>query len=251
VSGELSGPKIVIATLLLFCRIGACMMIVPGVGNSQIPTQVRVFVAVASTLALSPLLIDKAHVDSLDPIPLTRLIVGELLIGGVIGVLARMFFSALETLAFVTASLLSLANPFGVEVEQSQSLPPLATIVTLGATTMIFVANFHWQIVIALVDSYHAIPFGSAFDARRSLVEIGDVLGQSFLVGVRVAAPFFLYSVIVNFAMALINRVTPQIAIFFIAPPFIVAGGVLLLYFTIRGQIAEFMAAFSSWLGSG
>ncbi len=250
-SGELSGPKIVIATLLLFCRIGACMMIVPGVGNSQIPTQVRVFVAVASTLALSPLLIDKAHVDSLDPIPLTRLIVGELLIGGVIGVLARMFFSALETLAFVTASLLSLANPFGVEVEQSQSLPPLATIVTLGATTMIFVANFHWQIVIALVDSYHAIPFGSAFDARRSLVEIGDVLGQSFLVGVRVAAPFFLYSVIVNFAMALINRVTPQIAIFFIAPPFIVAGGVLLLYFTIRGQIAEFMAAFSSWLGSG
>ena len=250
-TGELSGPKIVIAVLLLFCRIGACMMIVPGVGNSQIPTQVRVFVAVASTLALAPLLIDQAHVDSLDPIPMTRLIVGELLTGGVIGVLARMFFSALETLAFVTASLLSLANPFGVEVEQSQSLPPLASIVTLGATTMIFVANVHWQIVIALVDSYHAIPFGSAFDARRSLAEIGDVLGQSFLVAVRVAAPFFLYSVIVNFAMALINRVTPQIAIFFIAPPFIVSGGVLLLYFTIRGQIAEFMAAFSSWLGSG
>lgn len=250
-SGELAGPKIVFATLLLFCRIGACLMIAPGVGNSQVPTQVRVFVAVGATLALTPLLIGEAHVGELDPIPMTRLIVGELLVGGVIGVLARLFFSALETLAYAASSLLGLANPFGVEVDQSQSLPPLSSILTLGATTMIFVANFHWQIVIALVDSYRAIPFGSAFDSRRSLAEMGDVLSQSFLVAVRVAAPFFLYSVIVNFAMALINRVTPQIAIFFIAPPFVVAGGIVLLYFTVRGQIAEFMAAFSSWLGSG
>jgi flagellar biosynthetic protein FliR len=247
----LSGPQIVFAVLLLLCRIGTCLMLAPGVGNSQIPTQVRVFVAVGATLALTPLLIDKAHVGELDPIPMMRLIVGELLVGGAIGALARLFFSALETLAYASSSLLGLGNPFGVEVDQNQSLPPLSTIVTLGATTMIFVANFHWQIVIALVDSYRAMPFGSAFDARRSLAEIGDVLGQSFLIAVRVAAPFFLYSIIVNFAMALVNRVTPQIAIFFIAPPFVVAGGIVLLYFTIRGQIAEFMAAFSGWLGSG
>lgn len=56
---------------------------------------------------------------------------------------------------------------------------------------------------------------------------------------------------IANFAMALINRVSPQVAIFFIAPPFVVAGGVALIYFTIRGQVAQFMAAFSAWLGSG
>jgi flagellar biosynthesis protein FliR len=247
----MAGPKIVFAALLLFCRIGACLMIAPGVGGSQIPVQVRLFAAVGATLALAPMLIDKAHVGALDPITMSRLVACELLAGGVIGVLARLFFSALETLAYAAASLLSLANPFGVEVDQLQDTPPLATLITLGATTMIFVADFHWQIVIALVDSYRAIPFGSAFDARRSLGEIGDVLGQSFLVAVRVASPFFLYSVIVNFAMALINRVTPQIAIFFIAPPFIVGGGVILLYFTIRGQVGEFMAAFSSWLGSG
>lgn len=247
----MTGPAIVFATLLLFCRIGACLMIAPGVGGSQIPAQVRLFAAVGATLALAPMLLDQARVGDLDPIGMSRLIVAELLTGSVIGVLARLFFSALETLAFAAATLLSLANPFGVEVDQLQQTPPLATLITLGATTMIFVANFHWQIVIALIDSYRAIPFGSAFDARRSLTEIGDVLGQSFLVAIRVASPFFLYSVIVNFAMALINRVTPQIAIFFIAPPFIVGGGIFLLYLTIRGQVSEFMAAFSSWLGSG
>ena len=62
------------------------------------------------------------------------------------------------------------------------------------------------------------------------------MLGQSFLVAIRVASPFFLYSVIANFALTLINRVTPQIAMFFIAPPFVVAGGLVLLYFVVRAR---------------
>jgi flagellar biosynthetic protein FliR len=251
--GALPASHIVFAALLLFCRIGACLMIAPGIGNSQIPAQVRLFVVVGATLALTPMLLDRveAHADGQDPIGMTKLIAMELLVGGLIGVLARLFFSALETLAFAAATMLGLSNPFGVEVDQNQPLPPLANLLTLGATAMIFVADFHWQIIIGLIDSYRVLPFGAAFDARRGIAEIGDVLAQSFLIAARIASPFFLYSVIVNFAMALINRVTPAIAVFFIAPPFIVSGGLALVYFTIRGQIGEFMAAFSGWLGSG
>jgi flagellar biosynthesis protein FliR len=245
-----SGPTLIFSVLLLFCRIGACLMIAPGVGNTQIPAQIRLFVALAVTLALTPMLLGQIKVDDLGPIAMARLVVFELLIGGSIGAMARLFFSALESLAFAAATMLGLANPFGFEVDQSASMPPLATLLTLGATALIFVADFHWQIVIAICDSYRALPFGGVFEARRSLADIGGVLGQSFLIAVRVAAPFFLYSVVVNFAFALINRVTPAVAIFFIAPPFIAAGGLVMLYFAIRGQISEFMAAFSQWLGS-
>jgi flagellar biosynthetic protein FliR len=244
---------VVVSILLLLCRIGACLMIAPGVGNTQIPSQIRVFVVVGATLALAPMLLDRveAPAHDSDPVGLARLIVMELLIGGAIGTLARLFVSALETLAVAAATMLGLANPFGVEVDQNQAMPPLASLLALGATAMIFVADLHWQIVIGLIDSYRAIPFGAAFDTRRGIAEIGDVLGQSFMIAARIAAPFFLYSVVVNFAMALVNRVTPQIAVFFIAPPFIAGGGLVLLYFTIRGQVSEFVAAFSSWLGSG
>jgi flagellar biosynthetic protein FliR len=247
-----SGSAILFTVFLLFCRIGGCLMIAPGVGNTQIPVQIRVFVAVAVTLALTPALFDMASgAAKHDPIGMTRDIVFELLTGGALGTLARMFFSALETLSFAAATLLGLANPFGVEVDQSQSLPPLSTLIALGATALIFVADFHWQIVIAIVDSYRTLPIGSEFDTRRSLADVGAVLGQSFLIAVRVASPFFLYSVIVNFAMALINKATPQIAIFFIAPPFIAGGGLALLYLVIRGQVGQFMGAFSAWLGTG
>ena len=44
---------LIFTVFLLFCRIGGAMMIAPGLGNTQIPMQVRVFVAIGVTLALS------------------------------------------------------------------------------------------------------------------------------------------------------------------------------------------------------
>ena len=59
VAGALAGPqgalapKAAIGAFVLFCRIGACLMLAPGFSNAQIPAQVRLFVALAVTLTLS------------------------------------------------------------------------------------------------------------------------------------------------------------------------------------------------------
>jgi flagellar biosynthetic protein FliR len=47
-------PKAVLGAFVLFCRIGGCLMLGPGFSNTQIPTQVRLFVALAVTLTLTP-----------------------------------------------------------------------------------------------------------------------------------------------------------------------------------------------------
>ena len=77
------------------------------------------------------------------------------------------------------------------------------------------------------------------------------MLATSFGVAIRVTSPFFLYAVIANFTLTLINRVTPQISVFYTAPPFIVTGGLVLLYFAVKPQIGEFMAGFAAWLTWG
>ena len=41
----------VIAAFLAFCRIGGCFMVMPGLSSARVPMQVRLFVAVAATLA--------------------------------------------------------------------------------------------------------------------------------------------------------------------------------------------------------
>lgn len=246
------GPSVVMGAFILFCRIGSCLMIAPGVSNSQIPAQIRLFVAVAITLALAPLLLLRPEFKSItdEPLALTRLIVMEAFIGALIGLLGRLFFSALESLSVAAATLLGLQNPFGVEMDL-QASPPIATLSTLAATAVIFAADFHWEILRGIVGSYIAIPLRSDIDAQYSLRQIADVLSQSFLVAIRVASPFFLYSVIANFSMTLISRLTPQISIFYIAPPFVAFGGIALIYLVVKGQIGQFMDAFDAWLRWG
>ncbi|MGD0564882.1 MAG: flagellar biosynthetic protein FliR [Roseiarcus sp.] len=252
-AGAILNPNVTLATFILFCRIGACLMVMPGISSAQIPVQIRLFVAVATTLSLAPLLLEQAPLRSLsaDPIPALRLIAVETAIGGLIGLLGRLFFLALETMAVGASTMLGMANPFGIELEPNQALPPLASLVTLSATALIFVTDAHWEVLRGLAASYHAIPLGADFNPGYSLRQVASTLGESFRVALRVCSPFFIYAIVVNLAMSLINRLTPQIAIFFVATPFIVGGGLVLLYFSIKPLLGEFMSGFAAWLVSG
>ena len=51
------GPLTVLATFVLFCRIGTCLMLMPGFSSSRVPARIRLFLAIAITLVLAPLLL--------------------------------------------------------------------------------------------------------------------------------------------------------------------------------------------------
>jgi flagellar biosynthetic protein FliR len=246
-------PKATIGALLLFCRVGACLMLAPGFSTGQIPARLRLFVALGVTLSLTPLLIDAIPPEALgdDPIFTFKVIAIELLVGGMIGMLARIFFLALETLAAGAAEMVGVSNPFGMQLEPNEALPPLATLISLAALTIVFAADLHWELIRGLASSYDVIPVGVDFDARSALRQVADALGASFHLCLRIASPYVIYALIVNLAMALVNRLTPQIQIFYIATPFVIAGGLAILYFTIKPAIEAFLIGFGAWLSSG
>jgi hypothetical protein len=81
----------ILAAFLAFCRIGACLMIMPGLSSVRVPVQVRLFTAVAVTMALLTFLWDRIFpfVDGTRPAIMVPMIVSELLVGGLIGALTR------------------------------------------------------------------------------------------------------------------------------------------------------------------
>jgi flagellar biosynthesis protein FliR len=259
VSGALAGqhealaPKAAIGALVLFCRIGACLMLSPGFSNAQIPAQVRLFVALAVTLTLTPLLLDRVPNGAFsdDPIFTLKVIAVESLVGGMIGFLARTFYLALEALAMGAATMLGFASPFGLQLEGDETMAPLATLISLAAIALLFAADLHWELLRGLVASYDVIPVGADFNARLALKQVADALGESFRQSLRIASPYVIYALVVNLALALVNRLTPQVQVFFVAMPFVVAGGLVLLYFTIKPAIDAFMNGFGAWLISG
>ena len=44
----------ILIPLIVFCRVGACFMVLPGISSPRVPVQLRLFIAVAVALALTP-----------------------------------------------------------------------------------------------------------------------------------------------------------------------------------------------------
>ncbi|WP_018387933.1 flagellar biosynthetic protein FliR [Ancylobacter sp. FA202] len=250
-NGSAEAP--LIAAFLIFCRIGACFMLMPAFSSSRLPAKIRLFLALGLSYALTPLLGDEITrtVAGLSQAQLLLAIAGELATGGIIGLLARTFFLALQTLMTAAAQAVGLSTPSSMVSEEDGQMPEIATLMTLSATALLFATDQHWEILRAVVESYSRLPPAGPFVAGASLGLFVDRLSDTFLLGLRLASPFLVYSVVVNLAVGLINKLTPQIPVYFIAMPMVTAGGLLLLYVTVDDVLRMFVEAFTSWLAKG
>ncbi|MFC0217199.1 flagellar biosynthetic protein FliR [Pseudochelatococcus lubricantis] len=243
----------VVGALLLMCRIGGCFMLMPGLSHAGIPARIRLYAAFAVALTLFPLLYDKVNA-AFQGKPfafLILLVVSEVLSGIWIGFLGRLMFLAFETLSVLIAMSLSLSNPSGVSFDQMEPLPPVGTILGLSAAMLVFAADLHWEVLRAVAASYDNMPPGLLFQSRLSLVGVVDQFGNSFLLALRISAPIIVYAVIVNFAIGIVNKFTPQIQVYFISMPFVIAGGMFLLYILVNEMLSEFIKGVSRWLVYG
>lgn len=241
----------VLATFIVFCRIGSCLMLVPGYSSTNIPPQIRLFVALVTTFALSPILISvlKPLVDDAPPLTLALLIGTELLVGSVIGLGGRVFFLALQTMSTVMASAIGLSNIPGVPIGDNDPTPASVPLIMAAVTTLFFLTDQHWQVLRGLMNSYDVWHPGEKLSGDMALNQLASRLTDAFVLTLRITSPFIVYSIIVNFSVGLINKLTPSIAVYFVSVPFVLIGGLLLLYLISDELLTQFMLGMSSWLG--
>ncbi|GGF47950.1 flagellar biosynthesis protein FliR [Azorhizobium oxalatiphilum] len=242
----------VLSAFLVFCRIGGCMMLMPGFAGHRMPVRIRLFLAVGISLAILPLLFaDMAEfVQKSSRASLILAIATELATGGIIGFLARVFFLMLQTMLVAMAQFIGLSMVMG-PADDDEQLPPIATLLALTATTMMFITDQHYELLRGIIASYRQIPIGVGFGGRGALMQVTDQMSAALMLGMRLASPFLVYSLIMNFAIGLINKMTPQIPVFFIATPFLMAGGMLLLYALSDQLLVAFVSAFGVFLRLG
>jgi len=236
---------LVLSAFLAFCRIGACFLIMPGLSSARVPPQIRLFVAVAATLALLvPLSNAILPAVNRSPDALLLVIGSELLVGALIGLTTRVYTLALSFIGQGIATLIGYGAMGGTAIEENDPQGPLSGLISLAALLLLFSLDFHHEVVRALVDSYQVIPVDGLFDPQGALMDLSDTLGEAFGVMLRLGSPFIAYAILVNVAIGFVNKLTPQIPIYFISLPFVIAGGMLLLYFGAGTFFSLFGQAF-------
>ncbi|MBE1208060.1 flagellar biosynthetic protein FliR [Aminobacter carboxidus] len=235
----------VLAAFLAFCRIGGCFMLMPGISSVRVPMHVRLFVAVAATGGLLIHLWDQIFpfVDA-RPGVLMPMIASELLIGGLIGLMARLYILALMFMGSAIAMLIGFGGVGGHAIEENEPQAALASIISIAALILLFTFNFHHEIIRALVASYQVAPVNMFFNPQAALVDVTDTLSESFMVVLRLGSPFVAYAILINLTIGFVNKLTPQIPVYFISLPFVVAGGLMLVYFGIATMLSLFADGF-------
>lgn len=245
--------QLVVTAMLIFSRIGACLMIMPGFSSARVPMRLRLFLAIAISLCILPLIQLRLQEIAANPDLATLLVAigSELLIGAVFGFIAQAYFWALQFMANIIAMSMGYSGQPGVSVVESMPESTLANLITLGALMIFFVTDMHLVLVRGLMISYDALPASLIIQPQAALIDAVDAISKTFLTSLHIAAPFLLYAILINFAIGLINKLTPTIPVYFISMPFVIFGGLLLLFFLLPEILRLFSGELASWLAGG
>src|SRR5690606_13259077 len=136
-------------------------------------------------------------------------------------------------------------------IEESEPAPAVATLLTLTATVLLFATGLHVEVMRALVASYSVLSVTDLFNPQFALAKVTDAASDSFMLIAQLLAPFLAYSLIMNFLFGIMNKLTPIIPVYFISAPFVMGGGLLLLYFTFSEILTLFITGFQMFLANG
>lgn len=213
------------AAALIFARLGAILLLLPGIGESYVPPRIRLSLALVITLALWPVL--TAYLPPLPPTlgATVGWIIREVLVGLAIGAVLRAFMTALATAGEVvslqtTLSFAQTANPL-----QAQPGSTIAAFLTVMGVTLIFATDTHHLFFAGLVGSYRLIAPVQPLIAEDFTTLAVKTLGDSFLLGVQLAGPILVFALVLNIGSGLIGRIMPQFQVFFATAPISVLGG--------------------------
>ncbi len=214
----------VYAAGLIFARLGAMMMLMPGVGDGSVPARVRLAFAFLFALMMFPVLSGEVG-----PVPATNgemfgQILREVLIGLMIGAILRTMLGALGIAGEIVSIQSTLAFSQTTNPGQAQPSTSLSTFLTVMGVALIMAADLHHMFLAAIISSYRLFPFGGDLPVGDAAQLAVQTTAQAFALGLQLAAPVVVFSLIFNIAAGLVGRVMPQFQIFFVATPLLVLG---------------------------
>jgi len=223
-------------------------MIAPGFGEGFVTPRIRLSIALAVSFLIMQFVADKLPPQPVSVIELFLLLTGETVIGLIIGGALRLAVSALHTGGTIIAQQSGLAAAQFFDPTQGAQGAVTSSFLTLMGITMIFVTDIHHLFLQGTYASYTLFEVGKLppFGDMAELVT-GFVSG-SFKLGFQISAPFLVYGLTFYIGIGLINRLMPQVQIFFVAMPLQIALAFSIFAITSGASIMWFIAYYEETL---
>jgi flagellar biosynthetic protein FliR len=198
---------------LVLSRVSGLLMTAPIYGTADIPTHVRALFTLAIAVLVFP---SQWGVPVPDPGNLAQYLVligSELAVGAGLGLGIVILFSGIDLAGHLIDQVSGLMIAEVFDPTQGNNTSIVARLMSL-VTLAVFVAIGGHRIVMAgLLDTFHTIPPGSAAIPAALGQTLVTLVGESFALGIRAAAPVVASMLLANLVLGLISRALPQLNI--------------------------------------
>lgn len=218
--------------LFILFRVAAFLVATPLMGGPGVPVMVKMMLVLSmsfvlfQTLSLEP-------PGELNLVSLTIALLGEVLIGLIIGMAANLLFSAIEMGSEIVGIQMGLgsANLFDPISNKQASL--IARLQGLVAMLIFLVLNGHFIVLESMVKSFELIPFVGFYPSGPLIEYLMKLAGQMFLLGLKVAIPIIVALLMANVTIGIFSRVIPQLNVLLFSFPVTITLGLVMLGFSL------------------
>lgn len=206
-------PQTVFSLILTMMRVSIVMFMLPVFSTNNIPVVIKAAVTLVFTLGVWPhLALSGTHMPE-HPIDFVLIMLGEALIGLVLGMSINFLFMGIqaggELLGFQMGfTMISFADPLtGNQTGLAAYFLWLASILTFLAI------DGHLYMIKGFAASFKILPPGALYIGENLLWTVLDLSAKIFVLAVRIAAPVLVALFMVEVALGLVARTSPQIHI--------------------------------------
>ncbi len=236
--------------LLVLCRIGSMIMLMPGVGEMFVPARVRLLFALGVSFILTPVLS-----EHLPPLPdnemkMTVLLFGEIIIGIFIGAMARLLQSVVHVAGMIMAFMSSLGAAMLFDSTQGSQGSVFGNLLTIMAITLFFACDLHIFMLRGISDSYQIFIPGDTLPIEDFSTLSATLLSEAFVIGFRIAAPIMVIGLTLYLAAGVMGRLMPAMQVFFILTPLQVVVSFQVLIITISVGMMLYISHFEDSLNA-
>lgn len=246
-------PNTVYSLILTMMRVSIVMFMLPIFSTNNVPIPVKGAMTVVFTLALWPHLALSGTAMPAHPFDVALVFLGELIIGLVLGLAIDFLFMGIqsggELLGFQMGfTMISFADPL------TGNQTGLAAYFLWMTSLLTFLAlDGHLYMLKGFAASFRILPPGALYIGENILWEVLSLSAKVFVLALKIAAPVMVALFMVEVALGLVARTSPQVHIMEFGFPIKIGVGfffVGLLLVVMSGQVESFIKGLDNMMAN-
>lgn len=236
---------------LVFCRVGAALMVLPAFGEPYVLSRARLGIALGIAFLVGLPMSGRLTLPSPEALSVTGLVLTEVITGLLIGSIIRLVMFAIHFGGTLIAMQSGLATAAFFDPQEATQGTLTGNFLALVALVVFVVADAHLLILEALTASFDLLELSGDLEISglvETLVRLG---GSAIETGLRIAAPIVLFSLLFYLLLGVLNRLMPSFQVLFVAMPLQIAlalGIIMLSLGTVLELAAGLLTTSVAWL---